>query len=111
MVFITLWYKRRYMIYKGLYVVILCITQARRNRGGWGGCSPPRFLLNSIFSELKEIVLIKWKIVQNYKASWSSSKFLYIYNIIIELNTRDDILYPVSNELREILLFLIFHSL
>ena len=52
--------------------------------------APSRFLLNSIFSELKEIVL-KWKIVQNYKTSWNSSKFIDIYNIIIELNTRDDI--------------------
>ena len=43
MVFITLWYKRRYMIYKGLYVVILCITQARRNRGGWGAAARPDF--------------------------------------------------------------------
>ena len=39
------------------------ITQARRNRVGWGrgggegGCSPPRFLVTSIFDELKKIVL------------------------------------------------------
>ena len=32
--------------------------------GGWGACSSPRFLLNSIFYELKKVVL-KWKIVQN----------------------------------------------
>ena len=55
--------------------------------------------------------MLKWKIVQNYKTSWNSSKFIDIYNIIIELNIRDDILYPVSNELREIFSFLIVHSL
>ena len=33
-------------------------SQARRNRGGWGAAAlPPRFLLNSIFDELKKIVL------------------------------------------------------
>ena len=48
-----------------------------------GGCSPPtRFLPNSIFYELKEIVL-KWKIVKNYKTSRNSSK----YNIVTELDT------------------------
>ena len=71
--------------------------------------APPRVLLNSIFSELKEIVL-KWKIVQNYKTSWNSSKFIDIYNIIIELNTRDDICILSAMNLQEILLFLIFHS-
>ena len=39
--------------------------QACRNRGGY---SPSRFLLNSIFYELKEIVL-KRKIIKNYKTS------------------------------------------
>ena len=38
-----------------------------------------------------------------YKTSWNFSKFIDIYNIIIELNTRE--------ELREILLFLIVHSI
>ena len=75
--------------------------------GGAGGTEatppppppPTRFLLNSIFYELKKIVL-KWKVVQNYKTCWNSSKFIDVYNIIIELNSRDQ--YPVSNELREI---------
>ena len=53
--------------------------------------SPPRFLLTSIFDESKKIVL-KWKIVQSYKTSWNSSKFIDIYNIIIPLDTRDGIL-------------------
>ena len=35
--------------------------------GDWRDLSPPRFLLNSIFCELKKIIL-KRKIVQNYKA-------------------------------------------
>ena len=38
-----------------------------------------------------------------YKTSWNFSKFINIYNIISELNTRE--------ELREILLFLIVHSI
>ena len=38
-----------------------------------------------------------------YKTSWNFSKFINIYNIISELNTRE--------ELREILLFLIAHSI
>ena len=37
------------------------------------------------------LIALKWKIVQNYKMSWNSSKFIDIYNIIIELNTRDGI--------------------
>ena len=39
---------------------------------------------------MKKIVL-NWKIVENYKTRWNSSKFADIYNIIIELNTRDGI--------------------
>ena len=54
-----------------------------------GGCSPPRFLLNSIFYALKEIAL-KWKIIQNWKTT-CPSKFIGIYNIIIEFDTRDGI--------------------
>ena len=43
---------------------------------GREGCSTsPRFLLNSIFDELKKIVL-KWKMVQNRKTGWNSSKFI-----------------------------------
>ena len=38
----------------------------------------------------KKIVL-KWKIEQNFKISWNSSKFIDIYNIIIELNARDGV--------------------
>ena len=66
-----------------------------KNRGA-GGQKPrtlaplPRFLLISIFYEMKKIVL-NWKIVENYKTRWNSSKFADIYNIIIELNTRDGI--------------------
>ena len=51
------------------------------------GFSPPRYLPNSIFYELKNLVL-KRKIVHNYKASWNSSKFIDIYNIVIELDIR-----------------------
>ena len=56
---------------------------------------PPRFLLTSIFDEPK----IKWKIAQSYKTSWNSSKFIDIYYIIIDLDTRDGIL-PVMNSER-----------
>ena len=43
---------------------------------GRGGCSTSlRFLLNFIFDELKKIVL-KWKLVQNRKTGWNSSKFI-----------------------------------
>ena len=63
--------------------------------GGGGGAPPPppppRLLLTSLFDELK-IILLKWKIVQNYKTSRNSSKFFNIYNILIDLDTRDDIL-------------------
>ena len=55
-------------------------------------------------------LVLKWKIAQNYKTSSSSLKFIDIYNIIIELNTRDSI-YPVSNELREIFSILIVLSI
>ena len=63
--------------------------------GGVGGGGlqppPPRLVLTSLFDELK-IILLKWKIVQNYKTSRNSSKFFNIYNILIDLDTRDDIL-------------------
>ena len=63
-------------------------NQAHRNRGAGGNCNSPRFSLSPIFDELKEIVL-QWKIVQNYKTSWNSSKFIDIYNIIIVLDTKE----------------------
>ena len=59
---------------------------------------PSRSLLTFIFDELKKIVL-KWKIVQNYKTGGNYSKFIDIYNIVIDLDTRDDIL-PVMNPKR-----------
>ena len=66
--------------------------------GGAGeGLQSPRYLLNSIFYELKKNVL-KRKIVQNYKASQNSSKFIDIYNIIIELNIRWYILSVMNCE-------------
>ena len=50
-----------------------------------------RFLLHSIFDELKKIVL-KWKIVQNHKTSYLKLRKVYwFYNIIIDLDTRDGI--------------------
>ena len=52
--------------------------ETRRNRGA-----------DFIFYELQEIAL-KWKIMQNYKTRYSS-EFIDVYNIIIELNTRDGI--------------------
>ena len=39
--------------------------------------------------ELKKIVL-KWKIVQNYKTSWNYSRFVDTYNI--DIDTTDGIL-------------------
>ena len=70
--------------------------QARRNRGA-EELQPPRFFLTAIFDELKKIVL-KWKIVQSYKTSWNSSKFIDIYNIIIDLDTRDGILSVMNSD-------------
>ena len=63
-------------------VVLRCRCRPIETRGA-GGLQPPRFLLNFIFYELKEIAL-KWKIIQNYKTS-CSSKFIDIYNIIIDI--------------------------
>ena len=57
--------------------------------------SPPRFLLTSIFDELKKLVL-KWKIAQSYKSKWNSSKLINIYNIIIDI--RDGILSVTNSE-------------
>ena len=77
-------------------------------RGPGGPAAPPRFLLTSIFDKLKKTVL-KQKIVQSYKTSWNSSKFIDIYNIIIDLDTRGGIL-PVMNSKR-FFSFLTVHSL
>ena len=63
--------------------------------GAGGGCRPPSFFLTSIFDELEKIVL-KWKIVQNYKTSWNPYKSIDTYNIVIDLDTRDDILLLYS---------------
>ena len=42
--------------------------------------------------------MLKWKVVQNYKTSLNSSKFIDIYNIIIVLDTREDILSVMNPE-------------
>ena len=51
---------------------------------GLGGCSSPprRFLLNSIFDELQKTVS-KWKIPENHKTSWNSSKFLDFVTLLL----------------------------
>ena len=80
---------RRYSEYFSGSYTMFGSTQARRNQGAGGrGEEAPRFLLNSNFYELKKIVL-KEKIVKNFKTIWNFSKFVDIYNMIIELNTRD----------------------
>ena len=60
-------------------------VQGRRNRGVRLGAA------NFSFWSIEKIVL-KWKIVQNYKTSLNSSKFIDIYNIITVLDTEDDFL-------------------
>ena len=65
-------------------------VQGRRNRGVRLGAA------NFYFWSIEKIVL-KWKIVQNYKTSLNSSKFIDIYNIIV-LDTRDDILSVMNPE-------------
>ena len=91
---------------KELYQILI---QARRNqgRGGWGSCSPPQIFAKLCFSLLKQIML-KSKIVHNYKTSWNFSKFIDIYNIIIDLGTRDGTGYSkkYSSKFREIFSFL-----
>ena len=67
------------MQFKKMYV------QGRRNRGVRLGAA------NFYFWSIEKIVL-KWKIVQNYKTSLNSSKFIDIYNIITVLDTEDDFL-------------------
>ena len=42
--------------------------------------------------------MLKWKVVQNYKNSLNSSKFIHIYNIIIFLDIREDILSVMTPE-------------
>ena len=53
-----------------------------------GTLAPPLNFAKFYIYELKKIVL-KWKIVQSTKTSWNSSKVIVIYNITIELNTRN----------------------
>ena len=55
------------------------------------GAAASQIFAKFYFSWLKKIVL-KSKIVQNYKTSWDFSKFIDIYNIIIDLDTTDGIL-------------------
>ena len=55
------------------------------------------------FYESKKIVL-KWKIVQSYKTSWNPSKFIDIYNITIELDSRDGLSCQYGT-VREFLIF------
>ena len=43
-----------------------------------------QWLLLFLFHELKKIAW-KWKIMQNYKTNWNSSKIVDIYKILIEL--------------------------
>ena len=47
--------------------------------------------------------MLKSKIVHNYKTSWNFSKFIDIYNIIIDLGTRDGILIVINS--RDFLFF------
>ena len=67
------------------------LFQARRNRG------TGVIFAKLCFSLLKKIML-KSKIVHNYKTSWNFSKFIDIYNIIIDLGTRDGILIVINSE-------------
>ena len=75
-----------------------------------GGAAAPQIFGKFYFLWI-ERNSVKVKIVENYKTSWNSSKLIDIYNIIVELDARDDILYPVGNELREIFSFLIVQPL
>ena len=70
---------------------------------------------------VKFYFFFNWKkcyneIVQNYKASWNSSKFietpqsLQIF-VTLFLSSTSEMAYPVSNELREIFSFLTVYSL
>ena len=73
-------------------------TQVHRNRGDWGGAAAhcPQIFAKFYFSWLKKVVL-KSKIVQNYKTSWNFSKFINIYNIVTDLDTRDGILIVLNS--------------
>ena len=53
-------------------------------------------------------MVLKSKIVQNYKTSPNFLKFIDIYNIIIDLNTRDGILSVMNSEVN---FFIFNHSL
>ena len=76
-------------------------------RGGWGGAGggggleglqpPPQIFANFHFWSIEKIVL-KWKVVKNYKTSLNSPKFIDIYNIIIVFDTREDILSKMNSE-------------
>ena len=61
--------------------------------GGEAGRPPPRFLLTSIFDELKNSVKVK-----NSTKLDDFSKFIDIYNIIIDLDARDGILSVMNSE-------------
>ena len=61
--------------------------------GGVGGAGdppapppPPQIFANFHFWSIEKIVL-KWKVVKNYKTSLNSPKFIDIYNIIIVFDT------------------------
>ena len=71
--------------------------QARRKRGGRGAAAPQIFA-NFYFWWIEKKIVLKWKIVQNYKTSWNSSKFIDIYNIAIDLDTRDGVLSVMNPE-------------
>ena len=73
------------------------IFRAVENSGAKGAVAPQIFA-NFYFGELKKNS-VKGKIVQNYKTTRNSSKFIDIYKIIIDLDTRDSIL-PVMNSER-----------
>ena len=61
------------------------------------GAAAPQIFANLYFWSIEKIVL-KWKVVQNYKTSLNSSKFIDIYNIIVVLDTREDILSVMNPE-------------
>ena len=62
-----------------------------------GGAEAGRAAAKSYFWWIEKIVS-QWKIVQNYKTSWNSSKFIDVYNISVDLETRDGILSAINSE-------------
>ena len=66
--------------------------------GGTGGLQPPPQIFPNFYFWSIEKIMLKWKVVQNYKTSLDSSKFIDIYNIIIVLDTREDILSVMNPE-------------